>query len=47
MNEGKAFVEKDKHHRLSKQIFALTARIDEDRGVRMSRRNPLKRLLGH
>lgn len=44
INEGTPFVVRDKQHRLSKQIYALTARIDETQGNRLSRRNPLRKM---
>lgn len=44
INEGTPFVIRDKQHRLSKQIYALTARLDETQGERLSRRNPLRKM---
>lgn len=44
INEGTPFVIKDAKNRLSKQIYAFTVRIDESQGIRMSRRNPLRKL---
>jgi pilus assembly protein CpaE len=42
-NEGTIFVDKNPQHRLSKQIQALTAKLDVKHGGRISRRNPLLR----
>ncbi len=42
-NEGNLFIVKNPQHRLSKQIYALTARLDTERGGRVSRRNPLRK----
>lgn len=44
INEGTPFVIRDKQHRLAKQIYALTARMDESQGNRLSRRNPLRKM---
>ncbi|MCF8563835.1 response regulator [Alicyclobacillus tolerans] len=44
INEGIPFVLKDKQHRLSKQLFAFTARLEEHTD-RISRRNPLRKLI--
>lgn len=44
LNEGTPFVLKDRQHRLSRQLYALTALIEEQ-GKRVPRRNPLRRLL--
>jgi pilus assembly protein CpaE len=44
INEGTPFVIRDKQHRLTKQIYALTARMDETQGNRLSRRNPLRKM---
>lgn len=44
LNEGVPFVLKDRQHKLSKQLYALTALIEEQ-GGRVPRRNPLHKLL--
>lgn len=44
-NEGALFIQKDPQHRLSRQIYALTAKLDQEYGRTISRRNPLKNLL--
>lgn len=40
-NEGLIFVEKNPNHHLSKQVYALTAKLDFKHAGRISRRNPL------
>lgn len=45
INEGTPFVKRDRRHRLSKQIYLLTSRLAEEQGARISRRNPIRKML--
>lgn len=41
-NEGTLFVQKDSQHRLTRQLYALTAKLEQAQGRVVSRRNPLR-----
>lgn len=43
-NEGVPFVTRDKHHRLSKQVFTLTQSIESQRGQPPARRSAMRKL---
>ena len=44
INEGVPFVWSHRGHRLSKQVFVLAAKLEEETGHRLHRRSPLRRL---
>jgi len=46
INEGVPFVLSNRLHRLSKQIYQLTTKLEQEAGYRTPRRNPLHRILG-
>lgn len=46
INEGVPFVLSHRGHRLSKQVYLLTTKLEQEAGYRTARRNPLRRLTG-
>ncbi|QSO48172.1 AAA family ATPase [Alicyclobacillus mengziensis] len=46
INAGVPFVVRDKSSRLSKQVFVLATKLEEEAGYRVARKNPLRRLMG-
>lgn len=46
INAGVPFVVRDKGNRLSKQVFLLATKLEEEAGYRVARKSPLRRLIG-
>lgn len=46
INEGVPFVLSNRLHRLSKQVYQLMTKLEQEAGYRTPRRNPLHRILG-